>query len=239
MADEKEISNAFGNDIEDTKNEKTVDQTENQVKDETKGNSDDVKDESKNDDPSIDSKNEGADTKGENKDGKEKMYTQAQVDAMMARARKKYTKGSEQVAENDVPGEEKQASIEDGALVDGEENPNKEDTKEEPRDLSTGITVDKLARAELKAQMAIDGVNPSKLVYACRMINVADVTDESGNYSEEMAKTAIEELLKVMPELKVTQQQTQNQFSFGAPEQQEQNPLQEEKDKISEIFGNI
>ena len=30
MADEKEISNAFGNDIEDTKNEKTVDQTENQ-----------------------------------------------------------------------------------------------------------------------------------------------------------------------------------------------------------------
>lgn len=224
MADEKEISNAFGNDIEDTKNEKTVDQTENQVKDETKGNSDDVKDESKNDDPSIDSKNEGADTKGENKDGKEKMYTQAQVDAMMARARKKYTKGSEQVAENDVP---------------GEENPNKEDTKEEPRDLSTGITVDKLARAELKAQMAIDGVNPSKLVYACRMIDVADVTDESGNYSEEMAKTAIEELLKVMPELKVTQQQAQNQFSFGAPEQQEQNPLQEEKDKISEIFGNI
>lgn len=166
------------------------------------------------------------------------MYTQAQVDAMMARARKKYTKGSEQVAENDVPGEDKQTSTED-VSVDGEENPNKEDVEEEPRDLSTGITVDKLARAELKAQMAIDGVNPSKLVYACRMIDVADVTDESGNYSEEMAKTAIEELLKVMPELKVTQQQTQNQFSFGAPEQQEQNPLQEEKDKISEIFGNI
>lgn len=238
MADEKEISNAFGNDVEETKGKETVDQTENQVKDETKGNSDDVKDESKNDDPSIDSKNEGADTKGENKDGKEKMYTQAQVDAMMARARKKYTKGSEQVAENDVPGEDKQTSTED-VSVDGEENPNKEDVKEEPRDLSTGITVDKLARAELKAQMAIDGVNPSKLVYACRMIDVADVTDESGNYSEEMAKTAIEELLKVMPELKVTQQQAQNQFSFGAPEQQEQNPLQEEKDKISEIFGNI
>lgn len=238
MADEKEISNAFGNDVEETKGKETVDQTENQVKDETKGNSDDVKDESKNDDPSIDSKNERANIKGENKDGKEKMYTQAQVDAMMARARKKYTKGSEQVAENDVPGEDKQTSTED-VSVDGEENPNKEDVEEEPRDLSTGITVDKLARAELKAQMAIDGVNPSKLVYACRMIDVADVTDESGNYSEEMAKTAIEELLKVMPELKATQQQTQNQFSFGAPEQQEQNPLQEEKDKISEIFGNI
>ena len=237
MADEKEISNAFGNDAEDVKDEKTVDQTENQVKDETENNSDDAKDESKNDDPSTDSKNEGADTKGENKDGKEKMYTQAQVDAMMARARKKYTKGSEQVAENDVPGEEKQAPSKD-ALVDGEENPNKEDVKEEPRDLSTGITVDKLARAELKAQMAIDGVNPSKLVYACRMIDVADVTDESGNYSEEMAKTAIEELLKVMPELKVTQQQAQNQFSFGAPEQQEQNPVLEEKNRISEIFGN-
>lgn len=233
MADEKEISNAFGNDIEDTKGKETVDQAENHVEKETKIDS---KEESKNDNSTTDDEIEGADVKGENKDGKEKMYTQAQVDAMMARARKKYTKGSEQTPENDVPGEEETQT--DDTQVDGEDT-SKEKVEEEPRDLSTGITVDKLARAELKAQMAIDGVNPSKLVYACRMIDIADVTDESGNYSEEMAKGAIEELLKVMPELKVVQQQGQNQFSFGAPEQQEQNPLQEEKNRISEIFGNI
>lgn len=233
MADDKEISNAFGN-IEDPKVENPVDQAGEQDKGQVPGENEskDAKEAPEDKTNPDSSKIEGAETKGENKDGKSKMYTQEQVDAMMARARKKYTKGSnEQVPEENgaVPTENK--------LVDGQEV-TKEEVQEEPRDLSTGITVDKLARAELKAQMAIDGVNPAKLVYACRMIDIADVVDESGNYSEEMAKTAIENMLKVMPELKTTQQQEANTFSFGAPEQQEQNPLQEEKNRISEIFGN-
>lgn len=234
MADEKEISNAFGN-VEEPKGEnKPVDQAGEQDKGQVPGEdkNKEVK-ETPADKPNPDSsKIEGAEAKGENKDGKSKMYTQEQVDAMMARARKKYTKGSNE----QVPVESETVPTEDKPV--DEQEPTDEEVQEEPRDLSTGITVDKLARAELKAQMAIDGVNPSKLVYACRMIDIADVVDESGNYSEEMAKTAIEEMLKVMPELKATQQQEANTFSFGAPEQQEQNPLQEEKNKISEIFGN-
>lgn len=150
---------------------------------------------------------------------KQKTYTQEEVDAMMARARKKYTKNSDS----------KEESQEETVTVENQQ---------QQRDLSTGITVDKLARAELKAQMAVDGVNPSKLVYACRMIDVADVLDESGQYSEEKAKTAIEEMLKVMPELKATSQQEQNSFYFGAPEQEEQNSQQEQKNTISKIFGN-
>ena len=87
--------------------------------------------------------------------------------------------------------------------------------------------------------MAIDGVNPAKLVYACRMIDVNDVLDETDNYNEELAKTAIEDMLKVMPELKATQSEGQPSFYFGAPEQSKQtDPAQEEKDEISKIFGN-
>ncbi|RGG80308.1 hypothetical protein DWW76_12675 [Coprobacillus sp. AF17-11AC] len=225
MANDKEINQAFGNDAENSESkEKPEDQTEEQKNEEVK-ESTDTKEDSKKDNSSIGSEIEGADAKGENKESKEKMYSQSQVDAMLARTRKKYSKGSKDEFSTD-------AQESEGV------NEETEEANQEQRDLSTGITVDKLARAELKAQMAIDGVNPSKLVYACRMIDVADVTDESGNYSEEMAKTAIEELLKVMPELKATQQQEQNQFSFGAPEQQEQNPVLEEKNRISEIFGN-
>lgn len=220
MAD-TEISKVFGNDDTENKEQKPVDQAGETDKEDEKGAKD-------NPDTSADSEIEGAETKGENKDGKEKTYTQAQVDAMMARARKKYMKGSD---EQEQPAEE-------DSNVENPKGDSSEETQQQ-RDLSTGITVDKLARAELKAQMAIDGVNPAKLVYACRMIDVNDVLDETGNYNEELAKKAIEDMLNVMPELKTIQSEGQPNFYFGAPEQSKQtDSAQEEKDEISKIFGN-
>lgn len=202
--EKEEVNKAFGNENE-TVDHKTEEQEEN-IND---GKKEVPEHEGV---PSDDDKNQS-----------KKTYTKDEVDAMMARARKKYTKGDSKKEE--TPEQE---------VV---ENQDKETTKEvqEPQnDLSTGLAIDKLARAELKAQMAIDGVNPAKLVYACKMIDVADVL-ENGEYNEEKAKTAIEEMLKVMPELKATQQQEQNQFYFGAPEQEEQ---KEEKNVIDKIFGN-
>lgn len=162
-----------------------------------------------------DSKHEDAQSVGGQEQSKEKTYTQAQVDAMMAKTRKKYTK-------NDVKEEQT------------------EDTQEiQPqRDLSTGITVEKLAQAELKAEMAIQGINPLKVARAVRLIDVGDVLDESGQYSEKMAQAAIEELLKEWPELKQVSQQESNSFEFGAPEQTETDPNQNTKSVFSKIFGN-
>lgn len=205
MDKEKEVSEIFGN------KEETVDRkTEEQEDSKEKENSKDVPE---HDVPS-----------GNDKDQSKKTYTQEEVDAMMARARKKYTKG------------DSKEEIQD-ETVETQGDKEIEDSQEPQTDLSTGLTIDKLARAELKAGMAIAGVNPSKLVYACRMIDVADVL-ENGEYSEEKANTAIEEMLKVMPELKATQQQEQSQFYFGAPEQEEQNSQQEQKSVIDKIFGN-
>lgn len=205
MDKEKEVSEVFGN------KEETVDH-KTEEKEEASKEKEEKETPEHEDVPS-----------GDDKDQSKKTYTQEEVDAMMARARKKYTKSTD---EKDVQEKEDIVETQDG------------ETEQQPQnDLSTGLTIDKLARAELKAQMAVDGVNPSKLVYACRMIDVDGVL-ENGEYSEEKAKTAIEEMLKVMPELKVTQQQEQSQFYFGAPEQEEQNSQQEQKSVIDKIFGN-
>lgn len=202
--DKEEVNKVFGND--ETVDHKTEEQEE--------------KDEQKEVPEHDEAPSDG------DKNQRKKTYTQEEVDAMMARARKKYTKV-------DSKKESQEETLEQEVVEDQDEEKTKE--LEEPKnDLSTGLAIDKLARAELKAQMAIDGVSPAKLVYACKMIDVADVL-ENGVYSEEKAKTAIEEMLKVMPELKATQQQEQNQFYFGAPEQEEQ---KEEKNVIDKIFGN-
>lgn len=166
---------------------------------------------------SQNSKHEEVPSVDDKKQSKEKTYTQAQVDAMMAKARKKYKK-------NDI----KEEQTED----------TQQDTQESQRDLSTGITVEKLAQAELKAEMAIQGITPQKVARAVRLIDVNDVLDETGQYSEKKAQEAIEELLKEWPELKQTSQKERNSFDFGAPEQKEQDPQQNTKGAISKIFGN-
>jgi len=167
-----------------------------------------------------DAEHEGATSVGGNEEQskeKEKVYTQSQVDAMMAKARKKYTKG-------DI-NEEKISNVQ-------------QEQGGPERDLSTGITVEKLAQAELKAEMAINGMNPQKIARAVRLVDIQDVLDESGQYSDEKAKEAIEELLKEWPELKQASQQESNSFNFGAPEQEEQDSNQNSKSAISKIFGN-
>lgn len=194
--EKEEIKEVFGNNDE----KETVDHT-------TEGEQE-VKD---NKDP----EHESAPSDSEKNQSKEKTYTQAQVDAMMAKARKKYAK-------NDVKTDDDQQ---------------KDEQTVEQRDLSTGITVEKLAQAELKAEMAIQGITPQKVARAVRLIDIQDVLDEDGQYSEKQAQKAIEDLLKEWPELKQTSQKESNSFDFGAPEQEEQKQTSQ-KSAISKIFGN-
>lgn len=156
-----------------------------------------------------------------------KTYTQAEVDAMMAKARKKYTGKDEEVV---VP-----------ALVDVPEDEATVETLADPmqsQDLATGITVERLAQAELKAEMAIGGVDPSKVARAVRLIDIMEVM-ENGQYSEMKAKTAIETLMTEWPELKQSKEENkENQFFFGVPGQDEQNQQEKQKNQFSNIFGN-
>lgn len=214
MENKEDISNAFGNEIEDVKaNEETVDQK----------NEMDSKDTEEHKESKTEHENVPSNDKSNH--GDEKKYTQAQVDAMMARMRKKYTKGA-----NDENRDEQ--TKEDVNQQESDANKAGDNT----RDLSTGITVERLAQAELKAEMAICGINPQKIARAVRLVDVADCLDETGEYNQEKAQEAINSLIQDWPELKQVQQQD-NTFEFGAPGQEEHDQ-NTEKSMISKIFGN-
>lgn len=168
-----------------------------------------------------DHEQEGAESASEDKKQSGKTYTQAEVDAMMAKARKKYSK-------ND--GQEEAPT-----------NTSADESKEEPsktQDLATGITVERLAQAELKAEMAILGVEPSKVSRAVRLIDINEVLD-NGQYSDTKAKEAIESLMQEWPELMQSKaENNENQFYFGVPGQEEQQDKDKQKSVISSIFGN-
>lgn len=206
MEDDK-IKEAFGNETKDADKKETEDLTEEETVDENK--------------TTEESKQEGTDTAGdETKQGK--TYTQEEVNAMMAKARKKYEskKGADKKDEDS-----------------SEENQEDENTDEPETDLPTGITVDKLAQAELKAAMAIQGVDPKKVARAVRLIDVTDVIDD-GEYSDSKASEAIEELLADWPELKVSETKEQNVFTLGADTQDDASNEENVGSRISRIFGN-
>lgn len=176
----------------------------------------------------IDQKQEGTESASENQQSK-KSYTQEEVDAMMAKARKKY------MGKGDVINKEEIAEV--GKVA--KELTDETEVDEQRQDLATGITVDRLAQAELKASMAISGVNPSKVQRAVRLIDINNVI-EDGMYSEEKAKTEIETLLQEWPELKtqISDDSNGNGFYFGAPEQEEQDTEAKQKRMFASAFGN-
>lgn len=145
-----------------------------------------------------------------------KTYTQEEVDAMLARTRKKYQKGT----------------TEETPVKDEPEQPAQPEKKP-----TTGIPVKRYIRAELKGAMATLDVDAKKLGRAARLIEPEDVM-ENGAYSEEKAKQEIEKLLQEWPELKRAEVGSENNdFSFGAPRQDE-NAETTTATKVSQIFGN-
>lgn len=164
---------------------------------------------------------EGTESASEDKKQSGKTYTQAEVDAMMAKARKKYSGKSDQ---EEAPAD----TLADVPKTDPLQT----------QDLATGITIERLAQAELKAEMAISGVDPSKVSRAVRLIDINEVLD-NGEYSNAKAKEAIETLMQEWPELKQSKAETnENQFYFGVPGQEEQQDKDKQKSVISSIFGN-
>lgn len=163
----------------------------------------------------------------------DKTYTQKEVDAMMAKVRKKY-----------VGADASNAEVTKGVDVEGVENEKGEGAEENPaaeevtQDLATGLSIEKYVQAELKATMAIEGVNPSKVQRAVRLVDIANVLD-NGQFSEEKAKAEIEALLQEWPELKKENSaESNNAFSFGVPGQEEQATEEKQKNMFSSIFGN-
>lgn len=177
----------------------------------------------------TDQKQEGTESASKTKKQSGKTYTQEEVDAMMAKARKKYMGKTNEDPENEPPTNDSKQST-------GDKPPEQEG--DQTQDLATGLTIEKYAQAELKASMAIAGVNPQKVQRAARLIDITNVI-ENGQFNEAKAKQEIEALLKDWPELKQAKEESNgNAFYFGAPEQSEQDQEEKQKGIFSSIFGN-
>lgn len=79
------------------------------------------------------------------------------------------------------------------------------------------------------------GINPEKIPFVLKLADMSEVMDKDGKISEENLKTALDNVLKVLPELK-PQTQQQSGFQIGAPGSNQQQTNQ--NDQLAAIFGN-
>ena len=79
------------------------------------------------------------------------------------------------------------------------------------------------------------GIAPEKIPFVLKLADMSEVMDKEGKISEENLKTALDNVLKVLPELK-PQTQQQTGFQIGAPGSSQQQVNQ--NDQLAAIFGN-
>lgn len=79
------------------------------------------------------------------------------------------------------------------------------------------------------------GIEPAKIPFVLKLADMSKVMDEDGKINEENMKTALDNVLKVLPELK-PQSQQQTGFQIGAPGSNQQQANQ--NDQLAAIFGN-
>lgn len=94
-----------------------------------------------------------------------------------------------------------------------------------------------LIQAEVKAQMAMNGVQPEKVERACRLVDTKKCVGKEGQPDAEKIKAEIEALVKDFPELKATTAEGSAGFKIGA-DGTAQDKSKESTDAISRIFGN-
>lgn len=79
------------------------------------------------------------------------------------------------------------------------------------------------------------GITPEKIPFVLKLADMSAVMDKEGKISEENLKTALDNVLKALPELK-PQTQQQTGFQIGAPGSNQQQANQ--NDQLAAIFGN-
>lgn len=79
------------------------------------------------------------------------------------------------------------------------------------------------------------GIDPAKIPFVLKLADMSNVMGADGKINEENMKTALDNVLKVLPELK-PQSQQQTGFQIGAPGTNQQQSNQ--NDQLAAIFGN-
>lgn len=95
-----------------------------------------------------------------------------------------------------------------------------------------------VVQTEVKAQMALSGVQPEKVERACRLADMQKCVNADGEPDVEKIKAEIEALVKDFPELKATTAEGSAGFKIGADGASGKNDGSATADAISTIFGN-
>lgn len=150
-----------------------------------------------------------------NPSGGEKTFTQAEVDQMIKDRLKREGKGEPKTALSE---------------------PKVTEPKEKEVDNSVNeAMVQNYLTAELKFSMTQEGVDPSKVARAVRLIDASKLADDEGIFSSEKASAEIKELLKEWPELKTQSTDGAGGFKVGSGGGTGKSASD---DEIAKAFGN-
>lgn len=161
----------------------------------------------------ADNKDDKGGTGAADKDqgNKPKTFTQDEVNALIGKEKAKFQKKIK-----DLSGDEEKKPGEG------------EKTQENP-------FIQKYAQAEIKASMMSNGIDPSKVARAVRLIDTTEVINETGEVDAEKLNKAIADLLKDWPELKATKDDQKNGFKIGGDKEKDKGNAE---DLIAKAFGN-
>lgn len=180
----------------------------------------------------------------------EKKFSQAEVDEIVAnRLGREKGKQQKEATEDNPLEQEETPNVEEKttpATQKEEENPEQEpqslareeesETQPVSQDTSeqqSNQLLTKYAQAELKAAMAVQGVDPAKLDRAARLVGAEEIL-ENGEVNVERMHEIISELLQSWPELQ-RQQSKDQKVKFGLGQAGSETGA---NSALSEIFGN-
>ncbi len=181
--------------------------------------------------------NGGDSNNGEQKSEPEKKYTDDDVNNISKKNVDKATKKlMKDLGIDDI---EEAKSILANARAEKEKNKTAEDkTNELTNSLSEKDKVisqknDLLVSALLENSLMHEGVEPSKIARAVRMISTTSVLNEEGDIDNDLMKAEVDKLLKEFPEFKKKSEENTNKgFKFGSDGKQDTGKIQENTSSV-------
>ena len=194
--------------------------------------------EGKQDEEKIQEEINGKDSNnGEQKGEPEKKYTDDDVNKISKKNADKATKKlMKDLGIDDI---EEAKNILANARAEKEKNKTSEDkTNELTNSLSEKDKIinqknDLLVSALLENSLMHEGVEPSKISRAVKMISTASVLNEEGDIDKDLMKTEVDKLLKEFPEFKKKSEESTNKgFKFGSDGKQDTGKTQENTSSV-------
>ena len=185
-------------------------------------------------DTSNQSKNEGEKVKKvnnvaqKNEDGSITFKNQDELDGFIARM---YAKGAEKATQG-ATSKQRQENTED----ESKENQTKDET---PKQNQQSVLPSDYYQNKIGLEMAIKGINPTKLQRASRLVDQEKVII-NGAVDDTKLEEEINAIISEFPELVEGANSTSEQkgFKFGAAGNQTQDATDNINDELDEIFGN-